>query len=147
MALLADDAADRARQMLALTERLAELIETENAMMRARQPLPAGADADEKQRLVNAYRLEMARIKEDRALIAEAPEALRAALRAATARMQAALAEHELALGALKAVTEGLVQAMAEETARLRTGGGFYGANGAPAGQTGPTPVTLNQKA
>ncbi|MGE0046682.1 MAG: flagellar basal body protein [Hyphomonadaceae bacterium] len=147
MALIADNPSDRAQQMLALTERLTETIARETELMRARQPLPEGEGAEEKQRLVNAYRLEMARIRDDRGLIAEAPDALRARLRAATVSLQDALAAHEAALGALKALTEGLVQAMAEEVARLRAGGGSYGASGAMTGTSGPTPVALNETA
>ena len=145
MALIAEDAADRAGQLLALTEELTGLVERETELIRTRQPLPDGAAASDKQRLVNAYRLEMARIREDKSLIAGAPEPLRDHLKAATARMQSALALHEAALAAVKAVTEGLVQAMAEEIQRLRAGAG-YGANGIAAAG-GPAPVALNQTA
>ncbi len=147
MALIADNPADRARQMLALSERLTDLIETDTALMRARQALDEGEGAEEKQRLVNAYRLEMARIRDDRSLIADAPEDARAALRAGTERLNAALARHEATLGALKTLTEGLVQAMAEEVTRQKGGGGVYGATGAPSARFGPAPVALNRTA
>jgi hypothetical protein len=40
------------------------------------------------------------------------------------------LANHELALAAVKLVTEGLVHAMAEEVVRQRGGDAHYGATG-----------------
>jgi hypothetical protein len=73
MALLADDPKDRAEQLLLVTERLTALIDLETQRMDARQPPLDGAEAEEKTRLANAYRLELARIKQDRALIEGAP--------------------------------------------------------------------------
>jgi len=147
MALIADDAADRAQQLLALTERLTAILLEETALIEARKPLPDGAAAEEKERLVNAYRLEMARIKAEPALIGAAPEDQRTALKGATHALNEALAAHEMALAAVKTLTEGLVQAMAEEVARLKNGGGSYGATGASAAPSGPVPLTLNRTA
>jgi hypothetical protein len=69
MALIADDAADRAEQLLLVTERLAELVNEETHLIEARQPPLDGDKGEEKARLANAYRLELARIKHDRSLI------------------------------------------------------------------------------
>lgn len=71
---------------------------------------------------MNAYRLELARVKQEPSLIDPAPPALLVQLRAKTVRLHEALAAHEIALGAVKLITEGLVQAMAEEVARQRAG-------------------------
>src|SRR5262245_15733048 len=120
MALIADNAADRAEQLILLTDRLAALIEEETARIDAREPSAPPEAAAEKERLANAYRLELARIKQDRALIDAAPKPLLAQLRLNTERLQAALAAHDIALGAVKFVAEGLVQAMAEEVHRQR---------------------------
>lgn len=147
MALIADNAEDRVQQLVLLTEKLAGIVEGETALIDARQPLPGGDAAEEKQRLVNVYRLEMARIRDDRALIGDATDAARAHLRTATARLQTSLAAHEAALGAVKALTEGLVQAMAEEVSRLKASSGAYGADGVLAGASGPAPVALNRTA
>lgn len=147
MALIADDAADRAQQLLALTERLIVILREETALIEARRPLPDGAAAEEKVRLVNAYRLEMARIKAEPALISSAPAPLTASLRRATETLNAALAAHAIALEAVKTLTEGLVQAIAEEITRRQAGAGAYRADGALAGASGPTPVALNQTA
>lgn len=138
MALIADDPRDRAEQLAIVTERLAVLIADETRRLRAREAPLTGAEAEERTRLANAYRLELARIKQDPSLIQAAPSHLHARLKAATLELQAALEEHDTELGALKLVTEGLVQAMAEEVTRQRGGGRNYGARGSL--QSGPSP-------
>lgn len=147
MALLADDAADRARQLILLTERLGALIEADTQRIEAREPLAEGEAAEEKARLSNAYRLELARIKQEPDLIKDAPAALLGELKTKTQRLHEILARHDIALGAVKLVAEGLVQAMAEEVARQRGAAQGYGARGAMAGPSGPTPVALDRNA
>ncbi len=63
MALLADDAAHRVEQLMLLTERLSLLVTQEAELMETRSPLLEGAQAEEKNRLANAYRLELARVR------------------------------------------------------------------------------------
>lgn len=147
MALLADDAKDRAEQLLLLTERLTEYIAEETRRIEAREPPLSGAQADEKNRMVNAYRLELTRIKHDRTLIEGAPAALLDKLKHRTNTLHEHLALHETALGAVKLVTEGLVQAMAEETARQRGGSAGYGARGTIEGPSGPIPTIVDRSA
>lgn len=147
MALLADDAADRAEQLVLLTTRLAELITQETQLIEAREPPLSGALGDEKARLANAYRLELARIKQDPDMIAAAPPTRLAELRQRTEVLQAALAKHELALGAVKLIAEGLAQAMAEEVARQRGGASGYGASGGFQQSAQAIPVALDRKA
>ena len=147
MALLANDAQERVDQMLLVTERLALLIAEETRRIEARQPPLDGAEADERNRLANAYRLELTRIKHDPSLVESAAPASMIKLRKSTERLQTALAAHEIALGAMKAVAEGLVQAMAEEAARQRSGTPNYGAKGALAGPAGPIPTVLDRSA
>lgn len=131
MALIANDAADRADQLLLLTQRLATLIGVETRRIEARDPPLAGAQAEEKSRLANAYRLELARLKQEPALLVGAPPDLLARLKAQTLDLQDALASHEVSLGAVKIIAEGLVEAMAQEVVRQRGGAGVYGAGGA----------------
>lgn len=147
MALIADDAADRAEQLLVITERLAAIVAEETRRIDAREPPLDGEAADEKQRLANAYRLELARIKADRSMIDAAPPALLAQLRTKTEALHAAFDRHELALNAVKMVTEGLVQAMAEEVTRQRLGGANYGAGGALEAPAGPSPAVIDRSA
>ncbi|MCX7359068.1 MAG: flagellar basal body protein [Alphaproteobacteria bacterium] len=146
MALIADDAAHRVEQLLLMTERLAILAAEDTRRIKARQPL-IEAETEEKNRLANAYRLELARIKQDHALIQEAPPALLAQLRQSTVALHKTLDAHELALGAVKVVSEGLVHAMAEEVVRQRGSGANYSAKGALDVHGGPSPTVLDRSA
>jgi hypothetical protein len=147
MALLADDARDRAEQLLLISERLAAIVVEETRRIDAREPPLDGAEAEEKNRLANAYRLELARIKQEPSLIQAAPPALLQKLRQRTEALHAHLAKHELSLNAVKIISEGLVQAMAEEIVRQRNNAAGYGARGAPAAPVSPTPAVLDRNA
>lgn len=147
MALIADDAAHRVEQLLLMTERLAALAAEDTRRIQARIPLLDGAEADEKNRLANAYRLELARIKQDQALIQAAPPELLAKLRTSTVTLHETLAAHELALNAVKVVSEGLVHAMAEEVVRQRGAGANYSAHGALDTRAAPSPTVLDRNA
>jgi len=147
MALLADDAKDRAEQLLLVTERLTALIDLETQRIDARLPPLDGAEAEEKTRLANAYRLELARIKHDRSLIEGAPASLLTQLRQATEALHEKLAAHETALNAVKVVAEGLVHAMAEEVVRQRGGDANYGAKGELVAPGGLGPAVLDRNA
>jgi hypothetical protein len=147
MALIADNAADRAEQLLLVTERLTALVLEETRRMDAREPPLDGEAAEEKQRLANAYRLELARIKDDKTLIEGAPPALLDRLRQSTALLQDKLAIHEIALSAVKIISEGMVHAMAEEVARQQGGDAQYGADGGLTAASGPRPAVLDRQA
>lgn len=138
-------AAARVQAVIDLTQRLATLIAAETQRVHAR--LPLDIDPEERSRLVNAYRLELARVRQDPAAFAEAPPSLVAALKAHTKDLQRSLAEHERALSAVKLVTEGLVHAMAEEVARQRGAGAGYGARGVVAVSQAPTPALIDRSA
>ena len=147
MALIADDAKDRVEQLLLMTERLAALAAEDTRRIEAHELLPGGAEADEKSRLANAYRLELARIKQDHTLIQDAPADLLAKLRESTTALHETLAAHELALNGVKIVSEGLVQAMAEEVSRQRGSGASYSSQGSIETPTGPSPTVLDRRA
>jgi hypothetical protein len=147
MALIADDPRDRVEQLLLMTERLAALAADDTRRIEARQSLPDGPEADEKNRLTNAYRLELARIKQDQALIQGAPPEMLARLRQSTVALHETLAKHELALNAVKVVSEGMVQAMAEEVVRQRISGANYSAQGEFDARGGPNPTVLDRNA
>ena len=146
MALIADDAAHRVEQLLLMTERLATLAAEDTRRIEAREPL-VEAETDEKNRLANAYRLELARIKQDHALIQAAPPALLDRLRQRTVALHKTLDAHELALNAVKVVSEGLVHAMAEEVVRQRGNGASYSAKGSLETHAGPSPTVLDRSA
>ncbi len=148
MALLADDADDRAEQLLLLTERLTALVAIETETLAAGEPLTAdGAGGVEMRRLANTYRLEMARIREDRSLIATAPWPLRQRLQHSTEALQAKLDVYAVALMAAREITEGLVRAVAEEVQRARKGPAGYDGQGAYAEGSPALPVALDQRA
>lgn len=148
MALLADDAADRAEQILLLTERLAAIVESETAALSAGKPArPDSLESVELQRLANAYRLEMARIKGEPALIAGAPRPARERLQTATAALQVRLDGYAVALGAAREVTEGLMHAMAQEVQTTRRGAQGYGAQGGYAETGSAEAVALDRRA
>lgn len=148
MALIAEDAADRAEQLLALTQRLGSLVDAEAEVLTSGSPLaPTGNDSEELRRLANAYRLEMARIRDDRSLIAAAPLPVRQRLQTETAALQERLDAYMTGLSAARAVTEGLVRAVAEEVQRARKGPAGYGAHGTYAQSGATAPVALDQRA
>lgn len=147
MALIADDAKDRVEQLLLLTERLAVMAAEDTRRIEAREPLADGPAGEDRGRLANAYRLELARIKQDPALIQDAPADLLAQLRRSTIALNEALSAQELALNAVKVVSEGMVQAMAEEVARHRLSGANYSAQGALEARAAPNPTVLDRSA
>jgi hypothetical protein len=146
MAIEADSPEDRVEQLLALTERLIELLTLETAAYEARRPHEAAATAQETVRLANLYRHESLRVKKDRSLIAGAPEPLRARLIEVTRTFDAVLARHTLAVQAALTITEGIVRAVAEEVAASRSGASGYGGRG-EAAPGAPASVAFNRKA
>ena len=146
MGISADDANDRVEQLLALTERLTDILRLDLRAFENRRPQEAAARAEEHGRLANLYRHESARVKRDPRLIAAAPEARRKQLIAATQVLEETLQQHARALAAAKAVTEGLVRTIAEEVASQKTATAGYGPRGgAAAASLGP--MALNRKA
>lgn len=139
-------AAERARQLTALTERLTERLAEETRCFEARRPQDVAPNLSETQDLANLYRRETARLKVDRALMDGLPDAERDALIAATRAFEAVLSRHTRALEAAKTITEGLVQAIAQEVASARAQGTGYGAGGRAAA-TDARAVTLNRTA
>ncbi len=146
MALHAHDSADRAEQMIVLTQRLKKMIERETAFFEARTPHEAEPFSKEKNILATTYRLETARIAKNPDLIADAPANLRASLRSETLAFDAALKANNLAAGTVRELTEGLVHAIAEEAATNRRRMHGYGANGRVAADNAAMALTLNRE-
>jgi hypothetical protein len=146
MAISADNAADRVEQLISLTERLTAL------MAQGRRRLRGAPAAQRRQprhgsgRLANLYRHESARVRREPSLIAGAPAERRAALARATEAMEQVLQRHARALEAAKAVTEGLVRAIAEEATAQRGAAGRYGPS-ARVAQADAAPIALNRQA
>lgn len=121
---------ERADQLLAMTERLHTLVSSEIEAIKGRRLDGASADFEEKERLCHAWRLEVARIKQDPGAIAGIDEGRKTALKAAAQRLEAALEGHAYAVAAMKEVTEGIVRAIAGELASQRAAPTGYGRSG-----------------
>lgn len=146
--LAAGNSFERAQALLQLTERLTSLIERETALFRARKPQDALSFQDEKSRLANVYRVEIAKAGREPHRLAGIPAALKDALRRATQAFHKALAENGSVLKGLRAVTEGMVKSIATEANRQRNQTGTYGPGATQAASTGrPLAVAVNQSA
>lgn len=141
--------ADRADQLLAMGKRLIVLVEAEIAAMSARRLDGASADWDEKERLSQAWRVEIARIRAEPALLAGLDAARKAALRDISKQLEKTLESHARAIGAMREVTEGVVRAIAGEVAATRSAPAAYGRSGqvaaAPRGEA--SGLAVNAKA
>jgi hypothetical protein len=142
-----DAAGERISQMIALTERLTELIAAEALAFESHRPQDAASLVEETSRLANIYRHESARIRSNPDLIASAPTEERTRLVRATEAFDAVLARQGRALEAARTVTEGLVQAIANEIAAQRSPGVGYGPDAEAQALNLATSITLNQRA
>ncbi len=147
MTLSASDNPDRVEQMIALTDRLTELIALEAQAFEQHRPQDAAAQIEEVSRLANIYRHESTRIRANPDMIASAPLAQRTRLTRSTEAFDAVLARQSRALSAAKTVTEGLVRAIADEVATQRTNASSYGPNATTTKAGQATAITLNQRA
>ena len=147
MALSADTPDERVHQLIDLTERLTELIAAEAQAFESHRPQDAAALVEETSRLANIYRHESARVRSNPDLISHASLEDRTRLMRATEAFDAVLARQGRALEAAKTVTEGLVQAIANEVASQRSRGVGYGPGAKAHVMSLATSITLNQKA
>ncbi|MDP1633029.1 MAG: flagellar basal body protein [Caulobacter sp.] len=146
MALDAADATDRVEQLIALTDRLTALMAEQCQAFEQRRPQDAAAQMEEMSEQANLYRHESARVRQNPALIEDAPLAQRRRLMQATEGFDAVLARQGRALEAVRTVTEGLVRAIAEEVAAQRNSGPGYGPSAAPQASDARA-ITLNKQA
>lgn len=140
---------DRADRLLTIGRRLLQLIEAEITALRERRLDGASIDFEEKERLAHAYRLEITHIKADPGLLSSARPDQKHDLRELSLGLEAALSGHQVALSAMKEVSEGLVRSIAGEIAAARSGPTGYGRSGTL--QSGVRPnssgLTINAKA
>ncbi len=146
MSLAAADGEDRARQLLALTDRLTQRLLDEVGAFEARRPHLVAGSAGETLRLANLYRHESARIRQEPDLLAAAPRELKGRLIVATERFQSTLKRHAEAVAAARVITEGLIHAVAQEVASRRSRGAGYGPS-ARAALGDASAITLNRRA
>lgn len=143
------NAADRAEQLLAMTQRLDTLVLLEIEAIKARRLDGGSADWDEKERLTHAWRLEVAHLKANPAALAGVSGELKTRLREAAAALEEKLESHARALAAMKAVTEGLVRSIATEIASARSAPAAYGRHGGvnPAAKREASGLAVDAKA
>jgi len=138
-------ATGHARRLVALTERLTDRLEAETLAFAERRPQDVVAGLAETQDLASQYRRESAQLKATPALMAAAPASERITLIRATERFEAVLSRHARAVEAAR-ISEGLVQAIAQEVSAARAMGTGYGASGRAAAGDGRA-ITLNRSA
>ena len=139
-------AEENVERLITLTERLTERLAVDSKAFEARRPHEAADRLPETTRLANLYRHECVRVRQDPTMVDSASPALRERLTLATEAFEAVLARHGRALFAAKAVTEGVVRAIAEEVAKSRSAVAGYGPGGrAPTGSG--SAITLNHRA
>jgi hypothetical protein len=132
-------------RMVALTERLTQLLAEQARAFEQHRPQDAAATLPEVTRMTADYRAGSAHVRANPQLAQAASPELRARLLRATEAFDAVLQRQGRALAASKTVTEGLVKAVAEEIAARRSVGQGYG----PGATRRPiaTAITLNQRA
>ncbi len=131
MAIAAHDGADRADQLIGITERLIGLVTAETQALKAGKLGASANDWAEKEKLAHAYRLEMNQIRDNPSMLDGSSAEQRAELVTLAQSFQALLETHANALTATKDVTEGLVRAITTEVAESRAAPQGYGATGA----------------
>jgi len=142
----AQNPSDRAHQLLALTQRLADRLESDTAILEAHRPQDLAASIEETRTLSNLYRHETMRIKADPKLLAGITPDEKQRLIDATQVFQANLERYEHAVGAAKTVTEGIVTAIAAEMQASKASVATYGARGT-AKSTGPQSLNIGKSA
>jgi hypothetical protein len=145
--MTAESAIDRVEQLIALTERLTELVAREAAAFEQRRPQDAAVLVEETAKLANIYRHESAKVRANPQVIAQASLARRQGLVRATEAFDAVLARQGRALEAAKTITEGLVRAIADEVASQRQQSAGYGPGATTYAPSASVAITLNQRA
>lgn len=146
MTLASADPGDHVDQLVALTERLSALLAEQTRLFEARRPQDAAGLTARSSELATLYRRESARLKANPRMIAGAPVAKRQRLVQATQSFDKVLARHGRSVHAAKTVTEGLIQAVAQEVARRRAPAAGYGPRARALSGDGSA-ITLNRRA
>lgn len=118
---------ERAHGLLRLTRRLTELLDEETRHFEARRPQDAVPLQTEKMQLANIYRRETLLAAKDSSRLSGVDDVLKAELRDATERFEAAVRTNGAAVEAMKTLTEGIVKAIADAASRQKQAEGGYG--------------------
>lgn len=149
-----DSGADqRIAGIIAVLNRLSEIVTQETALLQHRRPQALNESNAEKERLAATYAQELRAIKANPGLIKSASDAEKEALKTTMANFREIMDEHARRLIVVKSVTESMVQAVAEEVHKRKNPVNGYGRNAAlqsaTTGQYGTTqsatPLAVNQ--
>ena len=141
MALSAQNPTDRAQQLLALTDRLADRLADETVKLEAHRPQDLFEGIEETRTLSNLYRFETLKIKGNPSLLEGIAPELKKSLFDATQKFQERLGRYERAVNASKTITEGIITAVADDLNQRQTSNLTYGARGRT---QAPGPQSLN---
>jgi hypothetical protein len=132
-------------RLIDVTTRLGDVVEAENAALKARKAGELARRQEEKEKLTGAYERCMVQLKRDReALKGAEPEKLER-LRGASRRFQELLEEHRRTVQSAKAVSERMLRAIVAEASQRRNPFEGYdaGATVRPAFAAGKPTVSL----
>lgn len=137
--------------LIAITNRLIDLMGKEIEMLRSMRPQDIGALQKDKVNLALAYERHMQELRDDPSLLAAAGPDIKAELKRITGRFQEVLDENESAIKAVKSVSEKLLTAIANAVTEQRGNAAAYSKDGAiNANAGGPgaktVPVALNEQ-
>ncbi len=142
----------RISQLIDLVESLGKIVAGETEMLATRRPRALAGTRSEKERLAAAYEYELRHIKANPGWVGAADSAAVGRLKAAIATFDAILRRHARCLVTVKSISEGMVQAIADEVQSKRQPATGYNRKAllGPAGNGGhgvarSAPLTLNQ--
>ncbi len=132
--------------LIAVTERLAALVDQETAMIKAHRMDEMSRRMEEKSALSEAYRSGFERLREDPALLSRSAPAQVERLKAAARLFSDYLERHRRTVNSAKTVTERILRAIGDEVSKRQYPVTVYGQNALMAGGgAGAAPVAVNQ--
>lgn len=108
---------DLIQSLVQTTERLGDLVDGENSMLKERQPHKLSKNFDEKDRLVTVYEREMAELRANPTFLERSGTQEVGRLRAATRKFQDVLEEHRRLVQTAKSVTDRMIRTITDEIA------------------------------
>lgn len=127
------DANERVRDLIELTGLLTEVLEKENAGLKAHKAADVRALLEEKTKLARAYEGRIKGLREAPDSLVGADEEMRERLRLMGARMQELMEENSHLLKISITVGRRVMESFAQAVKSVDKGAGTYGANGAVA--------------
>jgi hypothetical protein len=121
------DAALRVKTLIALTEELTAIFDSENASLTVRRPSEIAPLQEDKARLAAAYAQSIRDIAADRSLVNGAGDALMEKLKAITEVFEKRATEQRALLDGARLAAEGVLRAVAAEAGSARANPAYAG--------------------